>query len=180
VGENKAAEKSNAEFIKKIIKHCKRLRELNPDEVFIFNIIACHGSYQIKVGPEYSKNECKKLGLKAHSRPVEINGTMHNLFIHSNNISPTPNHEAAKNNYKGSIIMKDVNIRIIDKQGKATKVKVEKCDRDGVWARRCINLAGDRGDKIMNKLTNSGKLIIETYLIVQDDILRAIEKKYGS
>lgn len=172
----KRIEKRRTEtFIRQLMQHSKELKRLKPREVRVFNIIANYGSYQVIVGPEYSSEECRKLQLKPHSRRLEINGSMHHLFVNRKKISALPGEDEISSNLKGSVIMKDIIIHIVDKDGEGKGVKIERLDQDGIQAERRINLAGDDGDSMIDKYKSSGRLDIEAYKIIQEDILKALK-----
>jgi hypothetical protein len=158
-------------FIKKLLKYCFSFGRLRPKEVYIFNVIANHGSYQVTIGAEYSPAECKKHRLAPHSRKIEIRGTMHNLFVNPKSVSPSPLHEDIKTNLRGTVIMKDVTIHIVDRERMNAK---DRCDSYHIRAERKVNLAGLAGEKMVEDMKLTNRLAIETYRIVQEDIIEAL------
>lgn len=147
------------------MKSSRSLHRLKPKEMTIFNVMGNFGNYQITIGAEEGKN---------HTRPIEINGKIHHLFVTRDHIEPIPTATEVKNNLKGTIIMNDVTVHLFDKNGEGKKVVIERSERDGAHAREQINLAGDEGNKIMHESEATGKLANETYHIVQEDILRSM------
>lgn len=172
---NNRIDKQKADFIRKLVKYHMNLKSLKPREVYIFNVIATYGSYQVIIGPEYSTVECRKLHLRPRSRRLEINGSMHHLFVSPKRISPTPHQEDIKSNLKGSVIMKGLAIHIVDEDGRGASVKIERLDEDSVSEKQRINLAGDTGESMIKKFKSSGHLAVETYKIIQEDILKALK-----
>lgn len=172
---NMGAKRSKMSFIKGLLQGCIDLRRLKPNQIYVFNVIADHGSYQIIVGPEYSPEQCKKLELKPRSRKIEINGIVHNLFVNPRHISPNPKEEDLRYNLKGSVIMKQMMIHIVDSDGCGTSVKIKSEHRSGFRVGQTINLAGARGEEMLNKYMKNGRLLRETYKIIQSDILEALK-----
>lgn len=164
-------------FLGKLLKYCLSYKKLHPRDTAIFNIIAKHGRYQIKIGPEFSSRDCHKMGLQKHCRKVEINGTVYHLFVNRRSIMPVPTHEEVRANLRGSIMMKDLIVHIVDQRTSGTNVKIEEPNSSGVIVKERINLAGDDGEQLISKLTSSGRLAFETYKIIQQDILNVIEAK---
>jgi hypothetical protein len=172
----KKARRGDLSFIKRLIKRCIQLKKLKPREVYIFNIYTQYGNYQILIGPECVGAECKRMHVKPHSRKLEINGSMHHLFVNPKNISPLPRQEDVKVNLRGSVIMKDVVIHIVDQDGSGAKIKIEKYHSSTIKAEQKINLAGKSGDVMIQDLYSSGRLAKDTYKIIQEDILEALKK----
>lgn len=164
-----------AGFVSELIKHCLDMKKMRPREVCVFNVIANYGRYQITVGPEYSSDDCTKLNIEVHSRPVEINGYMHHLFVSPQKISALPAHEDIRSNLRGSVIMKDIAIHIVDQDGKGASVRIERLYKDGIEEKRIINLAGEAGNSMIKKYKSSGKLAEAAYKIIQEDILRSMK-----
>lgn len=169
---------SHDSFIRKLAKSAVELKKLKNREVRIFNVIANFGSYQVIVGPEYSKEECEKLHVKIHSRRLEINGYMHHLFVNSRGVSALPDEDEISSNLRGSVIMKDIVIHIVDQDGCGSRVLIERLDRDGVQDKRRINLAGENGDSMIKKYKMSGRLDNDAYRIIQEDILKALKSNH--
>lgn len=167
----------NKPFYKRLIEGNVELQKMGPKEVHIFNIYANYGHYQVAIGPEYTPEEAKRLNVPLHTRPVEINGEIHHLFISKDGVSPLPSKKQVDSNLKNTIILKDLSIHIKDKKGDGSSIEINKLNFDGVHAKENINLAGRDGERLMHKMEDSGSLNKTTYKIVQDDILNFIEAK---
>ncbi len=157
----------HARFLNMLMRQSRSLHKLKPKEVMIFNVSGNFGNYQIMIGPENVAN---------HTRPIEINGSIHHLFVTKNRIEPLPTREEVTNNLRGTIIMNDITVHLFDKNGDGKEVLIERNEMDGAHAREQINLAGDEGDQIMHESETTGRLANETYQIVQEDILRSLHK----
>lgn len=162
-------------FVRKLINHNLDLKRLHPNEIYIFNVFANRGNYQIMVGPEYSAEECEAMKIEPHSRRIEINGTVHNLFLNPNHISAEPKQEDVRRNLRGSMIVKDLAIHIVDNNGTGTGIVIEKIHSHELVLRDKINLAGEKGEEMLSKYLSTGKLIMETYKIIQEDILNSLK-----
>lgn len=163
-------------FCKMLIESNPHLKKMGPNEVHVFNINANYGHYQISIGPEYSAEQAKKLNVPLHSRPIEINGELHHLFVSDEGISATPSKQQIDSNLKNTVILKDLIIHIKDKKGSGSSIEIQKINFDGVHPKEKINLAGNRGKEIVGTFERSNKLNLETYKIIQYDILRALEE----
>ncbi|MDO8527848.1 MAG: hypothetical protein Q7T03_09200 [Deltaproteobacteria bacterium] len=164
-------EKQITTFLQRLLDRVKLSQELTPNEVHVFNVHAYYGHYQIIIGPAD-----KLLNKNMSQRCVEINGAMHHLFITKNNIAPHPSQRQIHNNLKGCIIMRDLTLHMKDPTGSGRKVEGTSV-QDILFAREKINLAGIEGDKFLKRMENTGKLAKETYKIIQEDILNALENK---
>lgn len=163
-------------FIRRVIELEHLKKHMAPMEIHVFNINGNYGHYQIEIGPEYSAAECESMHLKPHTRPLMINGEIHHLFMTRNALTPTPTHEEVNRNLRGTVIMKNLKIHILDNDGTGESVKIEKMEEDGVNARECINLAGERGSEMMKDYKSTGRLAKETYKLIQQDILHSLEQ----
>ncbi|MBU4484412.1 hypothetical protein KKA47_03215 [bacterium] len=164
-------------FLKMLMESNLSLKKMAPNEIHIFNINANYGHYQISIGPEYSANELRKLGLPKRSRPIEINGEMHHLFVSQSGVNPIPSKEQVDSNLKNTVILKDLIIHIQDKKGDGSSISIQKMNFDGVRPRNNINLAGEEGTKLIEKIQRSGTLNKEAYKIIQEDILKSVGTK---
>lgn len=162
-------------FINKLIKYCVELRQMKPRYMYIFNVFANYGSYQIIVGPEYTDEECRKFHLAPHTRKITVNGSMYHLFISPTKIAALPDQEDVKRNLKGSVIMKKIFIHIVDRDGNGSATSIDKNDRSEIYAKQRINLAGVDGIELLKKHRITGRLFNETYKIIQEDILNALK-----
>lgn len=152
------------------------LKKMRPKEIRVFNVNANYGTYQVKIGPEHSPLTCRQLGTHPHSRPIEIHGELHHLFIENGNaVSAIPSHEAIDNNLKGTVIIKGLTVHLKDEQGNGHEVANPPETTHTVEARERINLAGENGEKSVMRLEQNGKLAKETYRIIQSDIQHIIK-----
>jgi hypothetical protein len=151
-------------FIERLINQNQALKRLKPHNIMIFNVSGNLGYYQVKVGP---------LNADTNTRQIEINGQIYHLFISKNHIETIPTSEEVKNNLRGLVIMKDIMIHLIDEDGAGFKVKIERHNLDGVHPRNLINLGGDNGREMLQKLEESGRMAEETYHLIQEDILKS-------
>lgn len=172
------SKKGGGGFIKQLVERYVRLKKLSPNEICIFNVITTQGSYQVTIGPEYKPGEARKLRVEQHSRTLEINGSIHHLFINREKISALPEHKDVRQNFRDSIIMKDISVHIFDNDGNGYNIRFGDRPGAGLSAKQKINLAGDKGEEILSKHLKNGYLIKETYKIIQEDILKTL-KKYG-
>ncbi len=149
-------------FLVQLLKkeHISRLR---PDEVVIFNVHGSYGNYQVKVGALNKEN---------NSRPIEINGNVHHLFISKERVRTLPSHEDIKHNMKGTIVMSDISIELFDGSGHGMNVIIEPEKTHKLHPNKYINLAGDVGEKYLNAFESGQKMADETYRIIQEDILK--------
>lgn len=158
-------------FLEKLMERVQLAEKMDPNEVHVFNVHASYGHYQITIGPVE-----KVLQQRGSHRPVEINGAMHHLFVTKNHIAPHPTHQQIHNNLKGCVIMRDLTLHLKDPTGSGKKIDPASRTR-AIEAREKINLAGEKGNEMLKKLTYTGKLAKDTYKIVQEDILTALTNK---
>lgn len=158
-------------FLEKLIQRIRLSPNLPPNEVHVFNVHAAYGHYQIIIGPAEKIQKSKN-----PKRPVEINGNMHHLFVTKNHVSAHPSHKQIHDNLKGCIVMRDLTLHLIDPTGSGHKLD-GKTKVGGITAREKINLAGDEGNRFLNRMLHTGKLAKDTYKIVQEDILNALVNK---
>lgn len=163
-------------FLKVLMTYDPSLKKMRPKEIRVFNVNANYGTYQVKVGPEHSPLTCRQLGTKPHSRPIEIHGELHHLFIENGNrVSAMPSHEAIDSNLKGTVIIKGLTVHLRDEQGNGSDISDTPYTLHAVEARERINLAGENGEKAVMNLEQSGKLAKETYRIIQTDIQHIVK-----
>lgn len=162
-------------FLEKLLERVKLSPNLPPNEVHVFNVHASFGHYQVIIGP------AQKILKKDHpARPVEINGALHHLFVTKNHVAPHPSQKQIHNNLKGCVIMRDLSLHIKDPTGAGRKLAIGN-KLEAVQAREKINLAGGEGDQFVKRMEQTGKLVKDTYKIVQEDILNAlVNKQYTS
>ena len=159
-------------FLEKLMERVRLSPDLPPNEVHVFNVHASYGHYQIVIGPA---EKIIKNG-KHVARPLEISGAIHHLFITKNHIAPHPSSRQIHDNLKGCVIMRDLTIHLKDPTGSGRKVDKGN-HQSQLAAREKINLAGDEGEKFVKRMEYTGRLLKDTYKIVQEDILSALENK---
>lgn len=163
--------KRGKSFLRILMSYDPSLKNMRPREIRVFNVHANYGTYQIKVGPEYSPLMCRQLQTHPHSRPIEIHGELHHLFIENGNlVTPMPSNQAINNNLKGTVIIKGLAVHLRDEQGIGNELSDVPNILHAVEARERINLAGDSGEQAVMKLEQTGRLAKETYRIIQMDI----------
>lgn len=158
-------------FLEKLMERVRLSPDIPPNEVHVFNVHASYGHYQVVIGPA---EKLVRNGKPA--RPLEINGAIHHLFVTKNHITPHPSSKQIHDNLKGCVIMRDLTIHLKDPTGSGRKI--DKGDHQSqMVAREKINLAGLDGDKFVKRMEHTGRLLKDTYKIVQEDILSALENK---
>lgn len=155
-------------FFKRLQAIVSTLQTMRPDEIHIIHVRANYGNYQIVIGPESM--------LEEKSRPLEINGQIHHLFVSPNNISPNPTHDQIDHHLHDTIVMRDVTIHLLDERGDGQHLVASNGWQQTVDARDAINLAGEKGKALLERTITSGELPRATYHIIQEDILQALEK----
>lgn len=161
---------SQGQFLEKLKEAIKSLRDMKPGEVHVLSINANYGHYQIVIGPEQNREGTKN----DHSRPIEINGEIHHLFVSPNSIRPQPSKRQMTDNLKDTIIMRDLKIHIVDPKGDGHHLADSKESDNAISAHECINLAGQNGEKLRAAMERSSRLAMAAYKIAQEDILRSI------
>ena len=148
------------------------LKQMKPHETHVVTIRANYGNYQIVIGPQ-------SLNKSANGEPmrqIEINGKIHHLFLSEENISANPSDEQVKKHLKDIIIMRDLEIHLVDEHGDGKMIRASDKALNGIEARELINLAGDKGRIMIREAQSSGRLPRETYSIIEEDIMQALEK----
>lgn len=160
-------------FIEQLRQAMQSLKKMKPGEIHVLSINANYGHYQIVIGPE-NFNRDKKEG---HERPIEINGEIHHLFVSPSNIRPNPTRKQMMENMKNTVIMRNLTIHLIDPRGDGKHVTTNGDKDSGLHAREFINLAGEKGHRLLDRVEHTDKFSLEAYRIVQRDILNAIKKE---
>lgn len=154
----------HASFIRNLRRKVRSLKRLKPHDVYVFTINANYGHYQIMVGPMNNR----------HERNLEITGEIHHLFVSPHSISANPTRDQVEGNLKNTVIMRDLEVRLMDPRGDGRHLKTM---GSGAHPREYINLAGKNGELLMTHLEGSGRLSRAAYRIIQEDILRALKKE---
>lgn len=165
---------SHGPFLEELKKTIQSLKNMKPGEVHVLSINANYGHYQIIIGPE---QEGVRRSKSAHSRPIEINGEIHHVFVSPHAIRVHPSKRQMIDNLKDTVIMRDIKIHIVDPMGDGKHMNAAKQEIDEVNARECINLAGARGEKLQKETEHSRKLAMAAYKIAQEDILKSLKNE---
>lgn len=158
-------------FIDQLKDSIKSLKDMKPGEMHVFSINARYGHYQIAIGPEHKSSDPYS---NKGKRPIEISGEIHHLFVSPRAISIHPSRKQVMQNMRGTVIMRDLSIHLVDPDGKgehlASKVS------NTIHARECINLAGDKGNKLIEEADTDSHLKMAAYRIAQEDILKTLKE----
>lgn len=152
--------KSNAQLLQILRNTVPMLKHMKSHETHIVHIKANYGTYQLVIGP----------------KQIEINGKIHHLFLSDDEITANPSNEQVKQHLKDIIIMRDLEIHLVDEHGDGKMIRTSDKALNGIEARELINLAGDKGRIMIREAQSSGRLPRETYDIIEADILHALEK----
>lgn len=160
-----------APFIEELRHAMKSVRLMRPGEVHVVSVNASYGHYQIIFKPAPGKG--------SHERPIEINGEIHHLFLSSNKLAPQPSRMQMLGNLKDTVIMRNLNVHIMDPKGDGRHISVPE-NASGMHALEYINLAGREGNALVDRAEHSRKYSLAAYRIIQRDILKALRKKRES
>lgn len=142
---------------------------MKPGERHVISINANYGHYQLVIGPSPAREKA------ASSRPIEISGEIHHLFVSPRKISPYPTQNQVTDNLKDTVIMRGLSIHLRDPQGDGSHL-AEAEESNGMHAREYINLAGKDGDHLIKEVQSSSTMRMEAYHIIQRDILNALKE----
>ncbi len=156
--------RSHASFIENLRRKVRSLKKLKPNDVYVFTVNANYGHYQITIGPMNSH----------HERNLEIEGEIHHLFVSPHLITPNPTKEQVGSNLKDMVIMRDLEIHLVDPAGDGKHLASRGSD---AHPRECINLAGKNGELLMRHVESSGRLPKAAYRIIQRDILHSLKQE---
>lgn len=158
--------KSPGSFLKGLKRGIRSLRHMKPGETHIISVHANYGHYQIVIGPGNSEK-----------RPIEINGEIHHLFMTTNSISAQPSKRQMLKNLKDTIIMRELQVHLSDPKGDGRHLEKPAEKDERVHIRECINMAGRKGEEIIEESCHSNRLPMAAYRIIQNDVLRALQKR---
>ena len=161
-------------FVKMLHEAFPHLRALDSRAIFLFSIHTRHGHYQIKVGPTHSPPECKEMGIPKYSRPIEITGELHHMFLSGYSVTLKPHTRQPPNNLRGAIIMKHVLLHFIDRHGQGDS-HIPMVDSH-IQPREKINLSGPNGDTKLEEIRQSGQLAHRVYSIIREDIFMYLKR----
>ena len=114
---------------------------------------------------------------KRKHRSIEINGQIHHLFISPRKISANPCDSQVKKHMKDTVIMRDLEVHIVDENGDGSLIQSGNGKDQPVEAKEMINLAGEKGRILIQEAQSSGKLPQATYEIIEEDIIHALEER---
>lgn len=156
--------RSHASFIENLRRKVRSLKGLKPHDVHVLTVNANYGHYQIVVGPRRKNRE----------RDLEIRGEIHHLFVSPHSIRPNPSRHQINDNLKGTVIVRDLEVRLHDPKGDGKNLMMKDCE---AHPREYINLAGKKGDMLMHDLESGNKLSMAAYRIIQEDILHSLKEE---
>lgn len=162
--------RSHASFLEELKGVVRSLRKMKPGEVHVISINASYGHYQIVIGPENHSNK------GGHTRPIEINGEIHHLFVSPHAVRAQPSKEQMTHNLRDTVIMRDLRVHIIDPAGDGEHIAHDKMSADELSAREYINLAGNIGEKIIHDAPHSHYVTMAAYKIIQEDIIKSFKE----
>lgn len=152
------------------------LRTLAAREEKTLTINAHFGQYELKIGQEYTDFECRKRAIPAHSRPIELNGTIDHLYIvEGEEITPHPSQNSVDNQLGSAVIIRGVTVHIFDKNGDGQGISRHREDAD-ITIQETMILRADNDTNQLEKLHKSGQLTASTYKIMQEDIIRMLRE----
>ncbi|HPQ80212.1 MAG TPA: hypothetical protein PLZ86_00605 [bacterium] len=137
----------------------------------MLSIDANYGRYRIVIGPEDALSSAKR----ENKRPIEINGEIHHIFVSPRTMRIHPSRRQVEHNMKDTVIMRDLSIHLVDPRGDGSHVEAK--GNGELKARECINLAGEIGQKIIEKTSRDDHMMMAAYRIVQRDILKALKER---
>ena len=152
-------------IINKLREVLPPLKKMKANEVHVINLRANFGRYQIIISAEENDK-----------RSLEINGQIHHLFLSPEKITANPSSNQVRDHMKDTVIMRDIDIHIVDKQGSGD-IKAGKGWKEAVEAKELINLAGEQGQIILDEAKQAGHLPKAAYEIIEKDIIHALEER---
>jgi hypothetical protein len=159
----------NRAFLKELQNLVSGLRNMKPGETHILNINANFGRYQLVIGPQ-------KEDAANGDHSIEINGEIDHLFVTPDEVRAQPSRDQVKDNMKGTVIMKGLEIHLHDPNGDGEHLTPFTNGDKNLVPRQCINLAGEKGENLIETLGQSETSSLDAYRIVQEDILKALKQ----
>lgn len=159
----------NRIFLKELQNLVRALRKMKPNETHILNINANFGRYQLVIGPQ-------KNGGEEDEHSIEINGEIDHLFVTPEGVRTHPSKDQVRDNMKDTVIMRGLEVHLRDPMGDGEHLTSSTNGDNGLRPRQCINLAGNKGDDIIERMRHSDETSLVTYRIVQEDILKALRQ----
>ncbi len=156
-------------FLKELRSLIGALKHMKPGETHILSIDANYGHYQLVIGPD------KNAMSDEDERSIEIEGEIHHLFVTPDEVRAQPSKNQMMENLKDTVIMRGLHVQLKDPKGDGECLKCSE-GYNGLRAKEYINLAGKAGDDIIEKVESSDEISLETYRLVQKDIIKALKK----
>ncbi|MFH0798933.1 MAG: hypothetical protein V2A66_01985 [Pseudomonadota bacterium] len=166
--------RSKEPFLEQLKAVVGSLRRMKPGEVQILSVNARYGHYQICVGAAKGGEEGRREGGK--DRPIEIHGEIHHLFVSPDAVRANPSKRQMIENLKDTVIVRGLYIRLRDPKGDGQHLDHLGDRSAAVRARECINLAGRKGEKLIEDAGQARRLQMAAYRIIQEDILRTFKE----
>lgn len=156
-------------FLKELQTLVGALKKMKPGETHVLNVNASYGHYQIVIGPG------KKSRARGDERPIEIDGEIHHLFVTPEEIRAHPSRGQMMANLRDTVIMRGLHIHLMDPMGDGEHLSKGE-GNNGLHAKEYINLAGDAGEEIIERVEKSDEISFDMYRIVQQDIIKALKE----
>ncbi len=168
-------------FLQELRNLIDALKNMKPGETHVLSINANFGNYQLVIGPQPRRrrpSSRSKQGSKQSedARAVEINGQIYHLFATPVEVRAHPSKEQILDNLKDTVIMRGVSIHLKDPKGDGMHLKALPNRENGLHAREYINLAGNKGARIIDRVEHDEEISFETYQLIQEDILTSLKK----
>ena len=162
-------ETKHKEFLRELFEQVSQLKKMKASETHKLSINANYGHYEIKISAN------SKHGHKGLHRPIEINGEIHHLFVSPGELRANPSQEQIRANLKDTVIARGLKLHFEDPVGDGEHVS-HNGNSNGMEAREFINLAGERGEKLIWDARHDDHMLLEAYHIIQQDILKALRQ----
>jgi len=168
-------------FLQELRNLIGALKHMKPGETHVLSINANYGNYQLVIRPKLSKaREGQELRngdeQEGDARTIEINGEIHHLFATPAELRTHPSKEQIIDNLKDTVIMRGVSIHLKDPKGDGEHLNALTEEENGLHAREYINLAGNKGEDIIDRVESDDEISYETYQLIQKDIIAALKK----
>ena len=151
-------------FLKELRSLIGALKHMKPGETHILSINANYGHYQLVIGPEKNGRSDED------ERSIEIEGEIHHLFVTPDEVRAQPSKNQVMENLKDTVIMRGLHVELKDPKGDGKNLRPS-AGYNGLRAKEYINLAGKAGDDIIEKVESSDEISLDTYRLIQEDII---------
>jgi hypothetical protein len=156
-------------FLKELRSLIGALKHMKPGETHILSINANYGHYQLVIGPD------KNAMSDEDERSIEIEGEIHHLFVTPDEVRAQPSKNQVIDNLKDTVIMRGLHVQLKDPKGDGERLKTLG-GFNGLRAKEYINLAGKAGDDIIERVESSDEISLDTYRLIQEDIIKALKQ----